>query len=427
MKKQRLFLVLSMLTGGIFPLNAAFEEYFEEATLRIDFFLAGNRLEQRATFDKAFRYPGWAGTHSQLIPAFDFGDYCFRISTQEDDSTLFIKGFCTLFQEWRTTPEALMTERIAMQTQNLPFPSRPVFIELKERMPDNRGWRLLFRHAFDPSDLSVVREPPPNADVTQIHKGGAPASSVDLTIVAEGYTQKDRKKFLQDALCLSEQLFKTSPFAEIRDHWNIRAVFIPSEDRGPDIPQKNLWRRTPLGSSFYTFGIDRYLTVPRTSLVWDWIGGIPTDAIYVLVNTPEYGGGGIYNEIAVGSSDHPLSFSIFLHELGHGFAGLGDEYYESSVTYEGYYSQETEPWEPNLTTRVDFESKWPDMIPEGVPIPTPAGDTLYSQFVGLFEGGGYVSRGIFRPFDQCRMRSNQAEFCPVCSRAIRRMTAYYCD
>jgi len=153
---------------------------------------------------------------------------------------------------------------------------------------------------------------------------------------------------------------------------------------------------------------------------------VPSDVVYVLTNTDKYGGGGIYNFLSVGISDHAQSESVFLHELGHGFAGLGDEYYESSVSYEEFYSLQVEPWEPNITTLVDFNRKWADMLPAGIQIPTPV-EEAYNQTVGLFEGGGYVAKGIFRPYNQCRMRSNKSDFCPVCVRAIERMIKYYCE
>ena len=104
---------------------------------------------------------------------------------------------------------------------------------------------------------------------------------------------------------------------------------------------------------------------------------------------------------------------VLVHEFGHSYAGLGDEYYYDDG-YETMYPADTEPWEPNLTTKVDFQSKWADMLPD------PTGQ------VGLFEGGGYQSKGVFRPAQECRMKVNEVEnFCPVCSRAIIRITDFY--
>ncbi|MDD4031872.1 MAG: M64 family metallopeptidase [Bacteroidales bacterium] len=405
---------------------ASFDDHFENATLRFDFFLSGNKVSQQAIFEKAIRQEGWSGNPNSCIPSFDYGEYCIQVRNEKDDQLLFSKGFSTLFQEWRTTPEASLIQKTSLQTQLLPFPKHAVRIDILERNPQTQQLNLLLRYPFDPHDQFVVKEAPFPASVTLLHGTGETAHAVDLSFVAEGYTIEEKDKFLSDVSRLTDCLFRTSPYNMHKECFNVRAVFSPSLDQGPDIPGSGIWKRSLLGSTFDTFGTDRYLTVPDAWRVWDVLSGVPSDVVYVLTNTDKYGGGGIYNFLSVGISDHAQSESVFLHELGHGFAGLGDEYYESSVSYEEFYSLKVEPWEPNITTLVDFNRKWADMLPAGIQIPTPV-EAAYNQTVGLFEGGGYVAKGIFRPYDQCRMRSNKSDFCPVCVRAIEKMIKYYCE
>jgi hypothetical protein len=177
--------------------------------------------------------------------------------------------------------------------------------------------------------------------------------------------------------------------------------------------------------------------------VYDLIGTVPFEHIVVMVNTAIYGGGGIYNSLTIMNSDHPTFNAVMVHEFGHAFGGLADEYaYGDQV--ETPYPADTEPWEPNITTLHDFAAKWQDMLPKGTLIPTPLDDLdkqdvrrIWNTFtpeqkellnlkIGVYEGAGYQSKGVFRPVQECRMRINECEeFCPVCTRAIIRMIDYY--
>ncbi|MFO7932486.1 MAG: M64 family metallopeptidase, partial [Bacteroidales bacterium] len=185
-------------------------------------------------------------------------------------------------------------------------------------------------------------------------------------------------------------------------------------------PGAGIWKNTIVNSSFYTFGIERYMTTLDFKSVCDVASNAHYDQIYILVNTSKYGGGGIYNHYSISAADNKQSREVLIHEFGHAFGGLADEYFTSAVAYNDYFNLDAEPWNPNLTTLVDFSSKWEDMVPEGVPVPTPPLDK-YRKTVGVYEGGGYVSQGIYRPMIDCRMHSNDASFCPVCTRAIEKM------
>jgi hypothetical protein len=229
-------------------------------------------------------------------------------------------------------------------------------------------------------------------------------------------------KFLADAERSASYIFSEEPFQSLRDQFNIRAVKSASPDSGTDIPGQGIWKNTVMNSGFYTFGIERYMTTMDYKSVCDVAANAPYDQIYILVNTDKYGGGGIYNHYSISAADNLQSRAVVIHEFGHAFGGLADEYYTSAVAYNDYFPLDVEPWNPNLTTLVDFDSKWKDMVPEGTPVPTPAEDQ-YKDVVGVYEGGGYVAKGVYRPMIDCRMHTNDAVFCPVCSTALRKMVA----
>ena len=228
---------------------------------------------------------------------------------------------------------------------------------------------------------------------------------VDLLFVAEGYTAGQMDKFHKDCRKFMEYLFSMEPYKSRKDDFNVTAVDVVSSESGTDIPDRGVWKHTALNSHFYTFYIDRYLTVTDYKAIAENVAGVPFDALFIVVNEEKYGGGGIYNSYALGTA-------------GHSFAGLGDEYFTSEVAYEGFYDTGVEPWEPNITTMVDFAGKWKDMIDSG---------KWDEEQVGVHEGGGYMAKGVYRSREDCRMRTNSApDFCPVCQRAVDRMIDYYC-
>jgi hypothetical protein len=243
---------------------------------------------------------------------------------------------------------------------------------------------------------------------------------VDLLFLAEGYRAEEMDKFLEDARRSMEYIFSEEPFLSHRDDFNVRAVLSASEDCGADLPGEDIWKSTVLNARFYTFGIERYMTTSDYWSVCHVAANAHYDQVYILVNTHKYGGGGIFNFYSISAADNEDSRAVVIHEFGHAFAGLADEYFNSKVAYNDYFPLDVEPWQPNLTTLVDFERKWKDLIEKGTPVPTPAEET-YHETVGVYEGGGYVSKDVYRPMIDCRMHTNDAAFCPVCSRAILRM------
>jgi len=237
----------------------------------------------------------------------------------------------------------------------------------------------------------------------------------------------EQEKFIGDVKRLAEVLVTTAPYSEFSERINIWAVQAISLESGTDIPGEKIYKNTALNSSFYTFDLARYLTTLDLKTVNDFAAVVPHDNIIVLVNSARYGGGGMYNYYSCTTSDHQLTPQVFTHEFGHGFTALADEYYTSDVAYDEFYPLSVEPWEANITTLVDFERKWKAMIAKDVPSPTPATEE-YKDIIGLFEGGGYSGKGIYRPQLDCRMKSNAADgYCKVCRQAIREMILSYIE
>jgi hypothetical protein len=234
-------------------------------------------------------------------------------------------------------------------------------------------------------------------------------------------------KFRADAGRMCKYFMSIEPYTSDSNKFNFYAVESPSDESGVTIPGKDIFVNTNIHSSFYTFDMDMYLTTADTKSVYDIAASVPYDVIFVLVNSKRYGGGGFYNHYGQGTVDHQLSEIVAIHEFGHEFAGLADEYYSSQITYSDYYNLKFEPWEPNITTNVHFGAKWKSMVADGTPIPTPR-EEKFKGVTGMFEGGGYLSKGIYSPQMDCRMKGNEAPgFCPACKEAIRKMIRFYAD
>ncbi|MCQ2164727.1 MAG: IgA Peptidase M64 [Bacteroidales bacterium] len=400
-----------------------YDSYFTGERLRLDFTLAGNDKDQSAYLDEIHRESEWAGPRGSLIEPFDYGQY--NISVSADGKIIFSKGFSTLFEEWRTTPEASQVSRAASQCIWMPFPKQKVHIILSQRIRATGRMEPMLEFDVDPEDRHIIPGPENRYRIVPLQIYGDACDKVDIVIAAEAYTSSQMAKFRRDAQKLTDYFFSMEPYASRREDFNVWMVESPSQDGGADIPQEGLWRSTVMDSGFDTFYEDRYLTVWNHKKIAAAVSGAVFDAIIVLANETKYGGSGIYNSFAMATSDHKMSGPVFIHEFGHSFAGLADEYYDSSTAYENYYPEGVEPWEPNITTMVDFGSKWADMIADGTPVPTPA-DSSHTGIVGAYEGAGYMAKGCWRPYVECRMLNNTAPgFCPVCQRSINRMIDYY--
>ena len=403
-----------------------FENYFNDKVLRVDFMLAGNSQKTLVYPVGMKEEPFFGGSRENLIDPFDYGNFKYEVFDAAENRLIYSRGFCTLFQEWQTTIEAKTMERSFYEVATMPFPKNKIrfVLSLRER---NGIFTKLYETLIDPTDYYIRNEKPVNAAVTRIYGSGNPQKCVDLAFVAEGYTADEMAKFREDVKKMADVLFSEAPFSDYRDKINIWAVEAISVDSGTDIPGDKVYLNTVLNSSFYTFGTDRYLTTQDIKSVNDYAAAAPHDNIIVLINSNKYGGGGVYNYYSGTTAGHPLSPKVFIHEFGHGFAGLADEYYSSDVAYNEFYPLNVEPWEPNITTIVNFDSKWKKIVAKETPMPTPAEDK-YKNTTGLFEGGGYSVKGIFRPEMDCRMKSNGPKgYCTVCREAIKKMIEFYTE
>lgn len=426
---RRPFLLAAALLCALTGFASGFGGDFRDETLRLDYVFGGTAGAQRISLASRSRLEGWAGRRMRLdsLPLRGNGQTVVRDAAT--GRVIYRTSFSHLFTEWLSTPEAALCDRSFEQTLLLPYPLREA--EIETVLYDMHG-RVAARHTqrFDPSDVLVRRIAPGGVRWEYLHRGGDPERCIDVAIVAEGYTEAEMERFREDALRACRALFAHEPFGELRGRFNVVAVYAPSSVSGVSVPREGRWCETPAASHFDTFYSERYLTTSSLWRLHDLLAGIPYEHLVLLANTGTYGGGGIYNSYTLTAAHHPLFEPVVVHEFGHSFGGLGDEYfYDNGDIGEGMYDLSVEPWEPNITTLCDFDAKWADLLPAGTPRPTPADSVSARRWpVGLYEGGGYSSKGVFRPADDCRMRTNTCEaFCPVCRRALRRLIEFYTD
>jgi len=409
--------ILCLITVNAY---SGFDDYFAFKSLRLDYFRTGNHETEIVSIDELIEEPFWGGSKTNLIDIFEYGHHKFEVFDFATEKLIYSNTSSSLFSEWQTTAEAKETWRTFGESFVFPFPLQKVFVVFYTRDRKN-NWIENFRYTIDPESIFISRERKAVHPVFEVHLSTDSWNALDVVFLPEGYTQEEMTKFRNDCLRFAEYLLKAKPFNENGDRINIRAVLAPSTESGTDIPGNNIWKQTIMNSNFYTFGLDRYLTTMDMKSARNLAANVPYDQIVILVNSKQYGGGGIYNFYSITTSDHLLADYVFIHEFGHAFAGLGDEYYSSEVAYLDYYDLEVEPWEPNLTTLVNFERKWKDMLEPDTPVPTPNKES-FKKTVGVFEGGGYTTKGVYRPYYDCTMKSaGYDNFCPVCIRAIQQM------
>ena len=404
---------------------AQFDQYFTEASLRVDYCLTGNKNETTFSLKELIREPYWSGSKTNLVDTLEFGNYIVKVYEAGMSKLLLSKGYQNLFGEWQTTPEAEMLTKSFEESVIVPFPKVKVDMvlsyrnwagELKEGMRLTINPDDYFIRNYDNLNLPVYDAWIGNKDITK---------AVDIVILPEGYTQAEMGKFVKDCDFFVKSLFSYAPYDRYRESFNVRGVMAPSEESGCTMPGDHIYKNTAMRFSFWTFDSERYCMSTDNRDIRDLAGQVPYDQIYVLVNTEKYGGGGIYNFYCSSASSNTFSSDVIIHEFGHGFAGLADEYYTDDTGYDHMYNLEVEPWEPNLTTLKDFSNKWGDMLDKKTPVPTPR-EKKYEQVIGVFEGGGYEAKGMYSPHMDCLMKTFKGhEFCPVCQRAIERMILYY--
>lgn len=405
---------------------AQFSRYFEPKTLRLDYYHCGTDKSEDFFIDELIEEPHWAGNTDRMIDDKEYGNQLFRVYDAQSRTLLYSQGYCTLFDEWQTTEEAKNSKRCYNESIVMPFPKQAVIVEFNSRDKENR-WVKKMEYTVDPSDYRI-RKSRPSDQTFDIVYNGAAGKKVDIVVLGEGYTESEKSKFLDDCQAFATEIFRYEPFKSRATEFNVRAVWRASQESGASMPGENIWKETPLDSRYYTFGSERYIMIDDLQKVRNLAANVPYDLIYVLSNTKKYGGGGIYNFYGISAAGDPkFAGKVYVHEFGHLFTGLGDEYGGNGIGEDGeFYPKSVEPWEENITTLVDFDRKmWKKMLPEGTEIPT---ENLpqSSRTIGVYEGGGYQERGIYRPWPNCLMRSFTIdEFCPVCLATINGMIDHY--
>jgi hypothetical protein len=392
--------------------SADFLTHFTDSTLRIDYTFSGDAADQQIFVDELSKSPRWYGRRHRLSQLPLKGSGQLTVCSHATGDTLYRHSFSTLFQEWLATDQAKHLRRSFDNVFLVPLPRQVVDISLQlTNFHDSVTAKIT--HTVDPSDILIRRQGTDDVTpYTTLQQAADTNRCIHVAYVAEGYTADEMAQFRADCREAMESLFQHEPFRTMRPCFNIIAVESPSADSGTSIPHRGIWKRTALGSHFDTFYTPRYLTTLHLKRLHDVLSGTPYEHIIILVNTDEYGGGGIYNSYNL-SYTHGSKFRpVVVHEFGHSFGGLGDEYDYGDD--DPMYFSDTEPWEPNLTTRHDFAQKWQNLIDAGK--------------AGLYEGGGYQSHGVWRGAENCRMKTNdEPDFCAVCQQALLRLIRFYIE
>jgi hypothetical protein len=439
-------------------------------TMRLDYYHTGNGHQETFSMGEFVLEPlPWPGNPYQPIDDTNLGKYFFEVRDRATNKVIYSRGFASIFGEWETTDEAKTTNRTFSESLRFPAPEKPVQIVLKKRDAEN-AFREVWSVNLDPKDKFIDRSTmQPPAKLLELQKSGDPATKVDFLILGDGYTAAEQAKFEKDARRLIDILFSTSPFKEHRSDFNVWGLCPPAEQSGISRPSTGTYRHSPVGATYDAFGSERYILTFDNKDFRNVAQFAPYEFVEILTNSNTYGGGGIFNLYSTVAADSLWSPYVFVHEFGHHFAGLADEYYTSDVAYNPP-SKLVEPWEPNVTALLDKQDfKWADMVAPGTPIPTPwakeefeaysrsiqarrrqiradnkpeaAMDALfqeekkheeqlldhdkYSGKVGAFEGANYEAKGYYRPEENCIMFTRYDKFCAVCNRAIERVIALY--
>ena len=408
----------------------------------------------------------WPGHPDRALDEIGAGKYFFEVADAASGELLYSRGFCSIYGEWELTAEAKEQTKSFSESFRFPMPNGPVEIVLKKRDEKN-DWREVWTVKVDPA-AARQWQAPPEVTTWSVMENGEPEDKVDLLLIGDGYTAGEMEKWHADAKRLAETLFVQEPFKSRRQNFNVWAIDVPSAVSGIPRPSDGVTQAGALGTTYDAMGSERYVLNFNNKRLRDVAAAAPYEFMEIVVNNRKYGGGGIYNLYATVAADNAFTPYIFVHEFGHHFAGLADEYYTSDVAYESSDAR-VEPWEPNATADPQ-NPKWKDMLTPGVPLPTPWPKQEFEEFqkvnqaarrdirkrgapeeemeelfreeqrkttamfgpaehagkIGAFEGAMYESQGYYRAQIDCMMFSrDEVGFCEVCQRAIGRMIDQY--
>jgi hypothetical protein len=436
-------------------------------TLRLDYVHTGNAAEEQFALDAVVLEGPWPGPLDRWNDESNLGGYFFQVIDRATNRVIYSRGYASIYGEWESTGEAKEHRRAFSESVRFPAPEGPVQVVIKKRGPRNE-FREVWSIVVDPADAAVERAAPPKFNVWAVIQSGSPHDKVDLLLMGDGYTAAEMEKWHRDARRTAETLFAVSPFKEHRQDFNVWAVDTPADESGVARPSDNVFRRSPLRAGYDAFGSERYVLTFDNKRLREAASAAPYEFIEIVVNDRKYGGGGIFNLYATVSADNAFTPYVFVHEFGHHFAGLADEYYTSDVAY-GSVTERPEPWEPNATAD-PLAAKWKDLLTRGIDLPSlwpkkefehmeqaiqerrrairaqhrPEAEmeALFREErglstkilssganagkVGAFEGAMYEGRGYYRPQQDCIMFTrDEAGFCAVCRRAIERVIRMY--
>ena len=407
---KKLLIITTLLYCVIYANAQRFDDYFEDRTLRLDYSFSGDNTLTNIYVDELVSLPRWYGRRERLAELPLRGNGQITVRSKADSTVIYRHAFSTLFQEWLATDEAKHTQKSFENVFLIPFPKDTIDITVELYDYHDRTIASM-THTVVPTDILIRKAG--ERSVTPydlLHPAADTTRCIRIAFVAEGYTADEMDLYLDHCRQAIGSLFRHEPFRSLQDRFNIIALKSASEESGTSEPSKGIWRNTALGSHFDTFYNDRYLTTLHLKRLHDVLAGTPYEHIIILVNTGHYGGGGIYNSYNLSYTGGKQFLPVVVHEFGHSFGGLGDEYAYGDD--DPMYFADTEPWEPNLTTRPTAPVKWDNLIQEGK--------------AGLVEGGGYLKKGVWRGCENCRMRTNEEpEFCPVCQQALTTLINFY--
>lgn len=473
MKRFIILLGFIIFSSSIMAQDLTFSDYFKDATMRVDYFHHGMTDYENFSIDRIMNDGPWAGSQNKLLDELEYGLYLFEIEDKETGERLYSRGFASIFGEWQTTGEAEKRIGTFHESIRFPWPKKPVKLIMNKRNPESNVFEKIWETNIDPAARAVNKAARKSEYATWDYLVSGPAQEkVDIVVLGDGYKKDEMEKFHSDVKRLMDELFKVEPFKSRKTDFNVRAVETPGNESGVNRPHPGVFKRTPLSVSYSSFDSERYALTYDNRKVRDVASEVPYEFMYILINERTYGGGGIYRLYASVAVDNAFSDYICVHEFGHHFAALADEYYTSSVSY-APPKITVEPWEENVTALLDKDNfKWKDLIEEGTPIPTPwekekfeeysraiqkerkelrkakapeedlealftrerkhetelLWNMKYSGKIGVFEGCMYNQSGLYRPYCDCIMFTrNKNDFCPVCQRAIEKVIDQYVE
>jgi hypothetical protein len=440
------------------------------ATVRVDYTHSGNALSENYALERVLIEPlPWPGDMGQPFDNTNRGNNRLEVADAKTGDLLYSRDFSTVFAEWKTTEEANRLSRGFHESVRFPKPDRPVRVRILKR-DERNAFSVAWSVEVDTNAQDVVRsQAPALAKPIPIRISGPSPQKVDLLILGDGYTRQDMNKFEADARRLSSHLFTVSPFKERAGDFNVWAMAVPTQEAGISRPSTGVHHASALGTRYDIFGSERYVLTLDNRALRDIAQYAPYEFIEILVNNETYGGGGIFGQFSTAAASNDWANYLFVHEFGHHFAGLADEYYTSPVAYQSSGAR-MEPWEPNATALRDPSNlKWKKHVQAGTPLPTPWPKAEYEAYsrdyqkrraalraanrpesemsalfredlahtkelfskaqyrtaIGAFEGANYEASGYYRPAMQCIMFDRSEQFCPVCRDGISEIIDLY--